>query len=287
MPANSWWKEEEMFDLSNDVSYSGVQFRFIIKKGNVSGTQISHGWVIDNFELSASMYEIKPPVVEFLTHFPDTVGYTGPYTVKAKVVARTAIPVVHPVFNYTVSNPVSGTYSDSVLMTSVEGDSIWEAVIPQHIFGTTYSFYIYGHDTVGNYTLARSGFISAHIAGGGGMYKYIGDTVNTTTTSYAPYYTYYDYSWSKMLYRSTDLPNGTNAISEIAFKTYDMNNTTGVNNQEVYMKVVTDASITNTSYVDPITDGATLVWTGYRPYQAHFQPRFGSKCYPYIRTLCL
>ena len=265
MPANSWWKEE-MFDLSNDVSYSGVQFRFIIKKGNVSGTQISHGWVIDNFELSASMYEIKPPVVEFLTHFPDTVGYTGPYTVKAKVVARTAIPVVHPVFNYTVSNPVSGTYSDSVLMTSVEGDSIWEAVIPQHIFGTTYSFYIYGHDTVGNYTLARSGFISAHIAGsGGGTYKYIGDTVNTTTTSYAPYYTYYDYSWSKMLYTSADLPNGTNSISEIAFKTYDMSNTTGVNNQEVYMKVVTDAAITNTNYVDPITDGATLVWTGNIP----------------------
>ena len=75
MPANSWWKEE-MFDLSNDVSYSEVQIRFIIKKGNVSGTQISHGWVIDNFELSASMYEIKPPVVEFITNMGDTVGNT-------------------------------------------------------------------------------------------------------------------------------------------------------------------------------------------------------------------
>ncbi|MBP5411840.1 MAG: hypothetical protein J6Y47_01140, partial [Bacteroidales bacterium] len=265
MPANSWWKEE-MFDLSNDVSYSGVQFRFIIKKGNVSGTQISHGWVIDNFELSASMYEIKPPVVEFLTHYADTVGFTGPYTIKAKVVARTAIPVVHPVLNYTATHAIAGTHTDSVLMTPVEGDSIWEAVIPQHIFGTTYTYFIYGHDTVGNYTLARSGFISAHIAGsGGGMYKYVGDTTNTTTTNYAPYYTWFDYSWSKMLYTSADLPNGTNSISEIAFKAYSLSNTTGVNNQEVYMKVVTDASITNTNYVDPITDGATLVWTGNLP----------------------
>ncbi|MBO4582215.1 MAG: hypothetical protein J5701_08050, partial [Bacteroidales bacterium] len=50
VPSNTWWKEE-IFDLSNDVSYSEVQFRFVIKKGNVTGTQISYGWVLDNFEL--------------------------------------------------------------------------------------------------------------------------------------------------------------------------------------------------------------------------------------------
>ena len=265
LPTNGWWKEE-IFDLSNQVSYDQVQFRFILKKGNVSGTNISYGWLIDRFELSASVYEMKAPVVEFLSRFADTVAYTGPYTIKAKVAKRTIVPLVHPVLNYTAAHAINGTHSDSILMTAVEGDSIWEAVIPKHIFGTTYTYYINGHDTVGNYAIANGGFISAHTVGsGGGTYKYIGDTVNTTTTNYAPYYTWYDYSWSRMLYTSSDLPAGANSISEIAFKVYSMSNTTGVNNQEVYMKVVSDATITNQNYVDPITDGATLVWTGNIP----------------------
>ncbi|MBO4541862.1 MAG: hypothetical protein J5725_01635, partial [Bacteroidales bacterium] len=44
LPSNAWWKEE-IFDLSNQVSYDEVQFRFILKKGNVTGTNISYGWL--------------------------------------------------------------------------------------------------------------------------------------------------------------------------------------------------------------------------------------------------
>ena len=68
LPANTWWKEE-IFDLSNQVSYDQVQFRFVLKKGNVAGTNISYGWLIDKFEIMASAFEIKAPVVEFCLYF--------------------------------------------------------------------------------------------------------------------------------------------------------------------------------------------------------------------------
>ena len=75
-PSNSWWKEES-FDVSGEVSYAQVRFKFIIKKGNILGTQFAYGWVIDNFKLLASVNPIKPPVVEFLSSSPvDTVYNT-------------------------------------------------------------------------------------------------------------------------------------------------------------------------------------------------------------------
>ncbi|MBR4453132.1 MAG: hypothetical protein IKS33_02600, partial [Bacteroidales bacterium] len=83
-PTNAWWKEE-IFDLSNQVSYDQVQFRFVLRKGNVAGTNISYGWLIDKFELTASVYEMKVPEVSFISNYSDTVYLTGPYVIQAKV----------------------------------------------------------------------------------------------------------------------------------------------------------------------------------------------------------
>ncbi|MBO4581912.1 MAG: hypothetical protein J5701_06485, partial [Bacteroidales bacterium] len=275
MPANSWWKEE-MFDLSNEVSYSGVQFRFIIKKGNIVGTQISHGWVIDNFELSASMYEIKPPVVEFQTNMGDTVGNTGPYTIRAKVAKRTVVPLVHPVFNYTAKHPVAGTHTDSLLMTAVTGDSIWEAVIPQHIFGTTYTYYIYGHDTVGNYAVARGGFISAHskAASTNGDSIQVGwNTSSGGDCSYPFAPSCGTYNWSRHLYKGDTIfqmhsiqNNGSNvplSISGIAFYTGYTPASGPITryNHRIYLMQTNDVNMTS-GYVDPVSAGATLVYQG-------------------------
>ena len=64
---NSGWFKEESFDLSNYASFSKVRFRFIIRKGGYFGSYIASGWYVDDFQLLGSQYEIKPPVVEFLT----------------------------------------------------------------------------------------------------------------------------------------------------------------------------------------------------------------------------
>jgi len=44
-PNQSWWRDE-LFDLENEVGYGNVQFRFFIQRGNVTGTQLSYGWLL-------------------------------------------------------------------------------------------------------------------------------------------------------------------------------------------------------------------------------------------------
>ena len=275
LPTNGWWKEE-IFDLSNLVSYDQVQFRFVIRKGNVSGTNISYGWLIDKFELAASIHELKAPVVEFLTNMSDTVGNTGPYTIRAKVAKRTIVPLVHPVLNYTASHPIAGTYSDSILMTAVAGDSIWEAILPQHIFGTTYTYYINGHDTVGNYAVARGGFISAHskAASASGDSIQVGYSLGSGDCSYPFAPSCGTYNWSRHLYKGDTIfqmhinqnqgSNSPISISGIAFYTTYTPASGPITryNHKIYLMQTTDAAIAGSGYVDPVSAGATLVYQG-------------------------
>ena len=61
IPNNSWWKQEE-FDISGELAYAPqVRFRFVIKRGNVANTNFAYGWVVDNFELIASIAPILSP----------------------------------------------------------------------------------------------------------------------------------------------------------------------------------------------------------------------------------
>ena len=163
-PTNSWWKTEA-FDISNEVSYAEVRFRFKITKGSVIGSQFAYGWLIDNFKLTASVNEIKPPVVEFLSTFTDTVYNTGPFTIRAKVATRTMAPIIQPIkLNVAYTYNDITTY-DTLTMTPVQGDSIYSAVIPQKIFGTSIFFSVYGEDTVGNNAYAFAGFVLKDLCG--------------------------------------------------------------------------------------------------------------------------
>jgi hypothetical protein len=70
LPAQSWWKEE-VFDIGPEVGMeSKVQFRFVLKHGDIPGTQISYGWLIDSIKIIAATYEIGKPVVEFIPNCP-------------------------------------------------------------------------------------------------------------------------------------------------------------------------------------------------------------------------
>jgi hypothetical protein len=95
-PQASWWKEER-FDLSTDVNNGLFEFRFVIKHGPVAGTQISYGWLLDNFELTAATHELYSPVVEFVAPLvPDTVYSTGTWEINSKVATRTAASIEQP-----------------------------------------------------------------------------------------------------------------------------------------------------------------------------------------------
>jgi hypothetical protein len=84
-------------------------------------------------------------------------------------------------------------------MTMIDGDTIFAAMIPQKIAGTTITYSVYAHDTVGNNgTLQRSFHITKSAGGGQTGYVTIGN--GTNTQSYIPFYRFYDYSWSRFFF---------------------------------------------------------------------------------------
>ena len=274
LPTNGWWKEE-IFDLSNLVSYDQVQFRFVIRKGNVSGTNISYGWLIDKFELAASIHELKSPEVSFISNFPDTVYYTGPYIIQAKVAKRTVVDLNTPNLIYTASHPTAGTVTDTLVMTAYQGDSLWQTTIPQYIFGSTINYSVRGEDSVGNYATATGGFVSAHskAASTSGDSIQVGYSMTGGDCSYPFAPSCGTYNWSRHLYKGDTIfqmhgiqNNGSNAsisISGIAFYTgyTPASGPYTRYNHRIYLMQTNDVNMTS-GYVDPVTAGATLVYQG-------------------------
>jgi hypothetical protein len=156
MPTNFWW-HNETFDVSDEVSYAIVQFRFKIKRGNVVGTHFAYGWLIDDFQILASTNPIIPPHVSFVSTYNDTVYNTGVFPITAIVASRTLAPIDTPILKYNAFFNNTYTY-DSITMNSVEGDTMWTAIIPQHLFGTKLVYSIHAIDTFGNTNQSQSGF---------------------------------------------------------------------------------------------------------------------------------
>ena len=145
IPVNSTWWQTEVFDVTNEVSYDKAQFRFVLKRTATVATVANYGWLIDAFQVKASTFEMKPPVVELINIYPSTVLSVGPYVVNAKVAARTAAQIVTPKLYWTATLPNSlGTIQDSVAMTAYEADSMWTATIPAYRYGTTIQYKIRG-----------------------------------------------------------------------------------------------------------------------------------------------
>ncbi|MBO7625615.1 MAG: hypothetical protein J6S82_09995, partial [Bacteroidales bacterium] len=157
-PDNSWWKVES-FDISQDVAYAEVQFKFKIKKGSTVGTNFAWGWFIDNFELMASTAQINPPVVQYIAPYTKGTVYSpGPYTIYVKAAKRTMVPLKTPILRVSYTSLGGSVIRDSMLMTAHDGDSIWKAVIPAQNVGTNVSYTVYAYDTVGNNNMATSGY---------------------------------------------------------------------------------------------------------------------------------
>ena len=258
VPTNNWWKTET-FDISNEVSFAEVQFRFKITKGSVIGTQIYYGWLIDNFKLTASLHPIAPPAVELISNYGDTVQKTGPFEIIAKVAARTYAPILSPKLYYSATYN-SITTQDSTIMIAVEGDSIWTANIPQYSFETSVSFTVLGFDSVGNSNSVNGGFYLKRPEASTTGYFIVGTDSLITTNS--PITTTAGNSWSRQLYLSNEISqNGLGGtITKLAWHV----NSTGMfyNFQECYFKAVDDVAISSNAYEDPISAGATLVWSG-------------------------
>ena len=258
-PLNGWWKTEQ-FNISDEASHARVQFRFKITRGSVLGTYFVYGWLIDNFQINASVNPIAPPVVNLLTTYSDTVYNTGPFLIKAKAATRTFAPLLTPKLYYSAT--IGGvTTNDSIVMTAIVGDSIWSATIPQHFYGTTITYAVVASDSVTNTNTANGGFyIQRPLAGGYTGYVIVGN--GTVTDYYTPASMYYKYSWARMLYLSNEISSNNmgGLITKLAWS-YDNATGTTYGNQTCFFKMVDDTALV-TGYVDPIVDGATQVWAG-------------------------
>ncbi len=265
-PTNSWWKTEA-FDISNEVSYAEVRFRFKITKGSVIGSQFAYGWLIDNFKLTASVYEINPPVVEFLTIFSDTVFNTGPFTIDARVATRTMAPIIQPVKLYVAYTYNNNTTYDTIPMSLIIGDSIYRAIIPQKVFGTAIAYSVYGEDTVGNKGDAQASFVLKRSSGGTG----------SDSTQIGILYTWGGYellpfnvsgdgnnNCTRTLYLSSQVGNTTEAkmISGLSYYLDWLPVSITRYNSQCYLKATNITDLPGVCSFDPIGDGATKVFEG-------------------------
>ncbi|MDR0604392.1 MAG: hypothetical protein LBG80_08840, partial [Bacteroidales bacterium] len=252
----TWWKEE-IFDLTFEARNTPVQFRFVITHGNTASTQVSYGWLIDNFRLEASVYEVKPPVVEWVSFVEDTAYATGPFEVRAKVATRTAHPIVPSYLLYTATgNNIS--VSDSVLMTKVVGDSIWKGILPQYPLGTTVSYSFTGMDSVGNFS--NSG-IKSYVIDKANMPPVTIGTGNTNQSCYTPIGTCEAYAWNRQLYLASEMGTTSKGVTIISLEWQSVNFSATLNNQKCYLQAVDFTSL-SVGYIDPVTAGATEVYNG-------------------------
>ena len=259
-PTSSWWREE-IFDLSEDISFTEVQFRFIIKRGNVTGTQVAYGWLIDDFEIVASNNPAESPAVQLLPFYPqDTVYSVGTYSINAKVATRTISPIENPYLKYTATRNGVLVESDSILMTNVAGDSIWTATLKQFVFGTNVSYSIQGMDGFGNHSTVNSSYYIKKPEGGETISEVIIGT-GTTAGYYFPYTYTWDRGWTRSVYFAYEIePQSRGGVIKSVYYYNTASGSSDVDSLSMYFKATNDSIIVNPVYVDPISDGAVLVW---------------------------
>ncbi len=263
VPLNSWWREE-LFDIGFiTAGNNSVQFRFVIKKGNVTGSDFAYGWLIDDFEVIASPYRLDLPTVKFTSYAPeDTVYFAGSYTINAKVKTNTPAPIRVPNLSYTYIIPDSMPVTNSIVMTNVSGDSLWSAELPAFTLGTSVSYFIAGSDTNNNSVTIRGSYVIARYEGDG---SFTGEAIvgtGTSTTTYAPIYTNVANATSRMLYLGSELNlrNDGGLITSVAWYS-NSTITPSLTDQKCYMRAVDETELT-TGVFTPVTDGASLVWEG-------------------------
>ncbi|MDR1792122.1 MAG: T9SS type A sorting domain-containing protein [Bacteroidales bacterium] len=279
LPSQAWWKNE-FFDVGYDVGYeSAVQFRFVIKRGANVGTQISYGWLLDDIEVIYSDQPINPPIVQFLPYYPmDKVTTTGPFVVKAKVKTTTTAPLIQPwlKYSYTFNNQV---ITDSNLLVSYSGDSLWVDTLPKLYLGSEVTYSITAYDTLGNDNLAMAGYSiqkgAATQFNGEAIYNFPDDTIGSSTNNLAIiFHASTPSSWTRSVYRYEELvgnvpTNQAVNIMSLAWynRTYNFNYYRS--SLKIWMRETMETAVTAT-YEDPNMAGATLIYDGSFTTQLHW-----------------
>ena len=194
-------------------------------------------------------------VLEWQKYIEETVYTTGPFDIKINATSLGGKTISAIDFVYSIS----GGADNTIAMTD-NGDGTWSVTCPKIPLGSTLDYRVETTDYLGaTIALSKTSTIS-----NSQTYVYIGDPNTTATLAHTPLYTSNNYSWSRMLYTASEVEGST--IYNIAFKKSSSSNYI-IPNQSCYFKLVTlaDLSSDDKTYHDPISDGATLVWSGFLP----------------------
>ena len=263
IPTSSWWREE-LYDLSHVVGLSNTaEFRFILKRGTTQGTQVSYGWLIDDFEITAAPYLLSLPIVEFISPLvKDTVYNTGPWTINAKVKTTTTAPIENPYLKWSSNN--WATY-DSVRMEKVgKGDSLWRATIPQYVAGTKVSYSVIGRDTTGNEKTIWSEYVIKRACSG---ISVVGKTTignGTSSQTVIPLNTGNSYSYTQQLYLASEMGRS-GMIGAFAFDVATVGSAPQI--LDIYMGHTSQTTIAAAANTIPHS-ALTLVYSGTHAFSA-------------------
>ncbi len=260
IPASDWWKEE-LFDVSSIVGMDDdVQFRFVIKHGAVDFTQISYGWLLDDFKIMAAKYEMKSPIIELIPPYvKDTVSNTGPYVINARVKTQTAASINIPYLKYIYTlDGLSKT--DSVFMTNVSGDSLWRATLPQFLIGTEVLYFIVGRDTTGNSAVDSSKyFIKKPMKSSVKTISIQNGSAVSTTMPLSLGSILTSYSYTQQIYLSSEIGSPGN-ITSLAFNCASVSSPVSLP-IDIYLGHTTRNTIGSVNNAIPSSD-LTLVYSG-------------------------
>ena len=151
-PDSTWWKEEG-FDLSDYGGYSVFRLKFVIRKGSFSGSYFTRGWYLD----AVRVFRKISPYITLLER-PKRTSETENFSLKAKVVSRSGLPLSVPRMHFEVVS-MDTVYADSLRMTAWKGDSIWSAVFPQLPMDARVKFRIMAEDSMHSQAVLTDSFV--------------------------------------------------------------------------------------------------------------------------------
>jgi hypothetical protein len=208
---------------------------------------------------TVSTMAVKVPLVEFVAPFIEDTIIELSFKINAVIRTVTGAPqTTPPVLHWTTNIKETYILEDSIVMVLLNG--IWQATIPQQYYNSKIVYSLTVSDAVGNTETAMdSTYINFEDFGITNPTLDVGN--GTDATYYNPYYTTYNYGHSRNFYMDYEInPQKMGGfIRSIAFYNTSTSAST-CDNISFYLKAVSDSVVRTSSYVDPVADGATLVW---------------------------
>jgi hypothetical protein len=202
------------------------------------------------------IYGSSDIVLRFTSVPADTVTFIGPHEITAQIYSLSGAAL--GTVSLLVTSTAAGTTTYDTLPMANTSGNLWKATIPRKRYNNAVSYTIKLTDKLGNYIEIENNY---YIKGKSPGYVIMG--TGTTTNYYTPTNLYYQYGFSRQLYLGTEFSSmavgGT--ITKLAWD-YFTGAPFNQTNQSCYFKAVDEADIASSAYVDPMTDGATLVWQG-------------------------